>query len=55
VQKLDRWSRVWTLDSLQEFEQGLFDIDFALKNTRAVGQGLWMNLILENTRESSRA
>lgn len=49
AQKLERWVRVWSMDDLQDFEQGLFDIDYALKNTRAVGEGLWMNLIIEST------
>ncbi|MBS1958440.1 MAG: DNA polymerase III subunit delta [Bdellovibrionales bacterium] len=47
--KLDRWARAWTMEDLQDFEQGLFDIDFALKNTRAIGEGLWMNLIIDST------
>lgn len=54
AQKLDRWARAWTLDALQDFEQDLFDIDFALKNTRAIGEGLWMNLVLMNTRGTAR-
>jgi DNA polymerase III delta subunit len=50
AQKLERWARAWSFADLQDFEQDLFDIDFALKNTRAIGEGLWMNLILLNTR-----
>ncbi len=42
---LDRWKRNWTFDTIQEFEHGLFEIDFSLKNTRLMGKGLWTSLL----------
>jgi len=42
---LDRWKRHWTFNSIQEFEHGLFEIDFSLKNTRLMGKGLWASLL----------
>lgn len=42
---LDRWKRYWTFESIQEFEHGLFEIDFSLKNTRLTGKGLWTSLL----------
>lgn len=42
---LDRWKRFWTLESIQEFEHGLFEIDFSLKNTPLMGKGLWTSLL----------
>jgi DNA polymerase III delta subunit len=44
---LDRWKRFWTLDAIQEFEHGLFEIDFSLKNTPLIGKGLWTSLIFQ--------
>lgn len=45
MNNLNRWKRHWTFDSIQEFEHGLFEIDFALKNTRLLGKGLWTSLL----------
>jgi DNA polymerase III delta subunit len=42
---LDRWKKHWTFESIQEFEHGLFEIDFSLKNTRLLGKGLWTSLL----------
>lgn len=42
---LDRWKKHWTFESIQEFEHGLFEIDFSLKNTRLMGKGLWTSLL----------
>jgi DNA polymerase III delta subunit len=42
---LDRWKRHWTFDAIQEFEHGLFEIDFSLKNTPLMGKGLWTSLL----------
>ncbi len=42
---LDRWKRHWTFDSIQNFEHGLFEIDFSLKNTRLTGKGLWTSIL----------
>jgi len=42
---LDRWKKHWTFETIQEFEHGLFEIDFSLKNTRLMGKGLWTSLL----------
>jgi len=42
---LDKWKRHWTFETIQEFEHGLFEIDFSLKNTRLMGKGLWTSLL----------
>jgi DNA polymerase III delta subunit len=42
---LDRWKRHWTFDTIQQFEHGLFEIDFSLKNTPLLGKGLWTSLL----------
>ena len=42
---LDRWKRHWTFEAIQDFEHGLFEIDFSLKNTRLMGKGLWTSLL----------
>lgn len=52
--KLDRWVKVWNQEHLHEFEQELFDLDFALKNTRATGEGLWAQLILGHSIRGAR-
>ena len=46
MKNLDRWKKHWDLNSIQSLEHGLFEIDFSLKNTRLIGQGLWTNLLI---------
>ena len=46
MKNLDRWKKHWDLSSIQNLEHGLFEIDFSLKNTRMIGQGLWTNLLI---------
>ena len=46
LKNLDRWKSFWTVASIQELEHSLFKIDFALKNTRLLGRGLWSALFM---------
>lgn len=50
MKNLDRWKRHWNLASIQKLEESFFGIDFALKNTRLLGRGLWTVMINENKR-----
>ena len=45
MKNLDRWRKHWTLQSIQDLEHSLFEVDFSLKNTRLLGKGLWMSVI----------
>jgi len=47
MRNLDRWKKHWSLRSIQALEDRFFRIDFALKNTRLLGRGLWTTMINE--------
>jgi DNA polymerase III delta subunit len=53
LKNLERWRRHWDLSSLRRFEQGLFQIDFSLKNTRLLPAGLWTDLLVRSSRRVS--
>jgi DNA polymerase III delta subunit len=54
AQKLERWVKAWNLEALHEFEQELFEMDFALKNTRTLSEGLWLSLVLNTAIPENR-
>lgn len=45
MKNLERWRKHWNLNSIQQLEHSLFEVDFSLKNTRLLGKGLWMSVI----------
>ena len=47
LKNLDRWKPHWTVKKIQALEHQLFEIDFALKNTRLLGRGLWSKLFMK--------
>jgi DNA polymerase-3 subunit delta len=53
--KLDRWKKHWNLKSITELEHALFQIDFALKNTRLLGLGLWTDALIRTTPRANPA
>jgi DNA polymerase III delta subunit len=49
MHNLDRWKQHWTVQSLQSFEEKLFEMDYALKSKPLTGTGLWSSLTLNAT------
>jgi DNA polymerase III delta subunit len=53
LKNLERWRRHWNSSSLRRLEQGLFGIDFSLKNTRLLSAGLWTDLLVSTGRKGN--
>ncbi len=53
LKNLERWRRHWNTSSLRRLEQGLFGIDFSLKNTRLLPTGLWTDLLVATGRKGN--
>jgi DNA polymerase III delta subunit len=53
MKNLERWRKHWNLASIQKLEENFFQIDFALKNTRLLGRGLWSSMIFNSAVKSS--
>jgi DNA polymerase-3 subunit delta len=45
VENLNRWRPFWNSKAVMHFEHLLFEMDFAIKNTRHAALGLWTSLI----------
>ena len=50
--RFDAWSRRWKLDEIEELQSALAELDFGLKQTPKLPQGLWAELISMRSRSN---